>query len=123
MHLFGRDLEARTSQDDKDPTDAVRLSIWAHMETVRIHPFHEGNGKTARHLMNAILMRWVTGPTRVVIIPDGARERYVGCVQNCRQGKDAAFEAFLTELLEQMATEVESRGQRLLSRLRRKKRR
>jgi hypothetical protein len=40
----------------------VELAAWAHSEWVRIHPFVNGNGRTARILTNAILMRYGLPP-------------------------------------------------------------
>lgn len=35
---------------------AVHVAVWAHAEVVRIHPFLDGNGRTSRVLMNAVLV-------------------------------------------------------------------
>lgn len=44
---------------DFDEVDAViELCAWAHSEWVRIHPFVNGNGRTARLWVNAIAMRY-----------------------------------------------------------------
>lgn len=48
---------------DRDGLQAViELAAWAHSEWVRIHPFCNGNGRTARLLTNAILMRYGQPP-------------------------------------------------------------
>jgi len=48
---------------DRDGLAAiVELAAWAHSEWVRIHPFCNGNGRTARMLTNAILMRYGLPP-------------------------------------------------------------
>ena len=48
---------------DRDGLQAViELAAWAHSEWVRIHPFSNGNGRTARLLTNAILMRYGQPP-------------------------------------------------------------
>ena len=48
---------------DKDGLAAVvDLCAWAHAEWVRIHPFANGNGRTARILANALLMRYGVPP-------------------------------------------------------------
>lgn len=113
MLHFGQELERRSGTDVADAADAVNLAIWAHMELVRIHPFQEGNGKTARLLMNVFLMRHVTAPTRPVDISRLLRERYITCVQEARQGRLEAFSALIADLLEKMA-EAEERRESLL---------
>jgi fido (protein-threonine AMPylation protein) len=35
---------------------AVHVAVWAHAEVIRIHPFLDGNGRTSRLLMNAVLV-------------------------------------------------------------------
>lgn len=40
----------------KDEMHPIELACWVHAEFVRIHPFIDGNGRTARLLMNYILM-------------------------------------------------------------------
>lgn len=48
---------------DRDAMAAViELAAWTHSEWVRIHPFRNGNGRTARTLTNAILMRYGLPP-------------------------------------------------------------
>ena len=48
---------------DRDGLQAViELAAWAHSEWVRIHPFGNGNGRSARILTNAILMRYGLPP-------------------------------------------------------------
>lgn len=56
-------LLPRGEELDRDGLQAViELAAWTHSEWVRIHPFGNGNGRTARILTNAILMRY--GPPR-----------------------------------------------------------
>ena len=46
-----------------DQLEAVlQVSAWAHAEWVRIHPFANGNGRTARLLANAIALRYGLPP-------------------------------------------------------------
>lgn len=48
---------------DPDGLEAViDLAAWAHAEWVRIHPFTNGNGRTARFWANVILMRYGIEP-------------------------------------------------------------
>jgi hypothetical protein len=62
----GRDL-------DPDGLAAViDVCAWAHAEWVRIHPFANGNGRTARIWANALLMRYGLPPAvRLRPRPDG----------------------------------------------------
>ncbi len=48
---------------NRDGLEAVvELAAWTHSEWVRIHPFSNGNGRTARILSNAVLMRYGLPP-------------------------------------------------------------
>ena len=54
---------ARGEPLDRDGLAAViDLCAWAHAEWVRIHPFANGNGRTARIWANALLMRYGLPP-------------------------------------------------------------
>jgi Fic family protein len=59
-------LDARYSNPDELDTDGLEavidLAAWAHAEWVRIHPFANGNGRTARLWANAIFMRYGIEP-------------------------------------------------------------
>ncbi|MPY86735.1 MAG: hypothetical protein GEU99_02305 [Luteitalea sp.] len=65
-YALGRELDA-------DGLAAViDLCAWAHAEWVRIHPFANGNGRTARIWANALLMRYGLPPAvRLRPRPDG----------------------------------------------------
>ena len=58
---------------DADGLAAVlELAAWAHAEWVRIHPFANGNGRTARIWANSIMMRYGLPPVvRLRPRPDG----------------------------------------------------
>ncbi len=47
---------------DQDLDDVIELAAWAHAEWVRIHPFANGNGRTARMWANWILIRYGVPP-------------------------------------------------------------
>jgi Fic family protein len=88
------------------------------MEVVAIHPFQEGNGRTARLLMNAIVMRYVTGPSSPLIFTLERKDRYKRCVQEHRMGQPEGLQALTTEMLEELAEERE--GARLGVRIKRR---
>jgi Fic/DOC family len=50
------------SLDEDGQSAAIELAAWAHAQWVRIHPFGNGNGRTARLWANLILMRYGLPP-------------------------------------------------------------
>lgn len=70
----------------------------AHRRLVDIHPFNDGNGRTARLLMNLILLRGGYPP--VAVRPED-RLDYIRALQEAQAGGGAAkFEALLWQRLE-----------------------
>ena len=47
---------------DNDINEVIVLCAWAHSEWVRIHPFANGNGRTARLWVNFLAMRYGLPP-------------------------------------------------------------
>ncbi len=62
---------------DEDGLAAViDVCAWAHAEWIRIHPFANGNGRTARVWVNALLMRYGLPPVlRLRPRPDSGYRR------------------------------------------------
>lgn len=86
MAAFIDDLNAK-----KDKLHPVELSAYAHRRLVDIHPFQDGNGRTARLLMNLIL---VNKGYCVVSIPPVLRHDYISALQQAQRSEapsDAAF--------------------------------
>jgi Fic/DOC family len=54
--------------DDDGLSAVIELAGWAHAQWVRIHPFANGNGRTARLWANLILMRYGL-PLAIVLRP------------------------------------------------------
>jgi Fic family protein len=82
----------------------------AHRRLVEIHPFNDGNGRTARLLMNLVLLRGGYPP--VAVRPQD-RPAYIGALQDAQAGRgsekfdrllykrlDATLEEFLGALRE-----------------------
>ena len=70
----------------------------AHLELVHIHPFIDGNGRTARLLMNLILVK---SGFPIAIIPPIYRGEYITCCQSFHEGNIQPFNAFLAKVVEQ----------------------
>jgi Fic family protein len=56
----------------------------AHRRLVEIHPFNDGNGRTARLLMNLVLLRGAYPP--VAVRPQD-RPAYIGALQDAQAGR------------------------------------
>ncbi|MFT3663716.1 Fic family protein [Piscinibacter sp.] len=75
----------------------VELAAWAHGEWVRIHPFCNGNGRTARILANVILMRYGLPPAlRLRPRPEG---RYAVASFEAMRGNHQPMVAVIVEAL------------------------
>lgn len=83
LHEFEQRLQRVVAAlDNRYPTDqeldvdglaaVIDVCAWAHSEWVRIHPFANGNGRTARMWANFLLMRYGLPPVvRLRPRPDG----------------------------------------------------
>ena len=90
MAAFGRDLAAA------EPTFGAAFS--AHYRLVAIHPFGDGNGRTARLLMNLILLRGGYPPVAIRPID---RSAYLDALERASLTGDlGAFDALLAARLE-----------------------
>ena len=66
----------------------------SHWSFLRIHPFGDGNGRTARLLANYVLLRQGLPP---VVIKSAERDRYIGALQNADVGRIVPLAHFLLE--------------------------
>ncbi len=79
----------------------VELASWLHNRLVQIHPFTDGNGRTARLLMNWILMRNRFPPA---IIEARNKEEYYLAIEATDKGDQKPFASFLARQLLQQYT-------------------
>ena len=97
MKEFVSELNAK-----KDNMHPVMLAAFAHRRLVDIHPFTDGNGRTARLLMNLIL---VNKGYQIVSIPPVLRIEYIGALQAAQRSKNPSDKAFIRLIAE---CEIES---------------
>jgi transcriptional regulator with XRE-family HTH domain/fido (protein-threonine AMPylation protein) len=69
----------------------VRLATLAHRRLVDIHPFTDGNGRTARLLMNLLL---VNKGYQIVSVPPILRTEYIDALIMAQRSKNPDDEAF-----------------------------
>ena len=76
MGILDKAHPAGSELDADGLAQVLQLAAWAHAEWVRIHPFANGNGRTARLWANSILLRYGVPPVvRLRPRPDGGYER------------------------------------------------
>ena len=78
--------------------DTPEAAFTAHRRLVDIHPFNDGNGRTARLVMNLILIRGGYPP--VAVRPED-RPAYIRALQRSQAGQGSeAFDTLLYERLD-----------------------
>lgn len=75
----------------------VELAALAHHRLVHIHPFFDGNGRTARLFMNVLLMQ--KGYPMVVILKND-RKKYYRALESADSGEKAAIVKFIAQAVE-----------------------
>ena len=79
-------------------SEIIKLAAWAHGEWVRIHPFANGNGRTARLLANYVLIRFGFGPA-LTIRPRPDHPYGKAARASMKEGDHRLMEAFIWRLL------------------------
>lgn len=82
-------------------TDPVELAALAHHRLVAIHPFVDGNGRTARLVMNLILLRQGYPPT---VILRANRRQYYRVLAQADQGQVRSLVNFVGRAVERSLT-------------------
>lgn len=97
--------------DVKDTINPLILSSIFHYEFVFIHPFHDGNGRTARLWQTAILSHWEKAfaylPIESMIKKN--QEEYYKVIQNCNNaGNSTEFIEFMLKIINDTIDELMS---------------
>lgn len=80
----------------------IEFAALAHYRLVYIHPFTDGNGRTARLLMNLILMRAGFPPVTIKV---DDRHEYYACLQDANHGDVRPFIRFIARCTERTIDE------------------
>ncbi|MFH1246801.1 MAG: Fic family protein [Candidatus Micrarchaeota archaeon] len=87
----------------------VELASWIHNKTVQVHPFTDGNGRTARLLMNWVLIKHKLPP---VIIEAKNKQEYYNTIEAADKGDEKPFVEFLAKQLLQQYTIKETKNEK-----------
>jgi len=88
----------------------VEFAALLHKDFVEIHPFEDGNGRTARLLMNLALLQ---DGYVIAVIPPVIKADYIRCLQESNNGNDRPF----VHLISSMVYESQKDYLRLLKHL------
>ncbi len=84
------------SEIENKDVEPILLASEFHYKFIRIHPFDDGNGRTARILMNFILMRFGYPP---VIIKTEDKENYYSVLRQADAGQFSPFVEYIASNL------------------------
>ena len=85
----------RKNPDELTP---IELAAVFHHRFVQIHPFSEGNGRTARLLMNALLMK--DGYPFIATVPKLDRQKYLKMLAEADSGNTSSVMNFIARCTE-----------------------
>jgi Fic/DOC family len=88
-------IDAMTTHDAEAVIEAV---AWAHSEWVRIHPFVNGNGRIARLIGNALLVRYGLPP--VLRLRPRPKDDYIQAASRAMVGDQKAMVTFVKAALQ-----------------------
>ena len=97
-HVQVPDLMAKFGSSHSPSWHPIEHAAMAHTELVNIHPFLDGNGRTARLLMNLILLR---AGYPIALIPPIYRARYIEATKAGNKGDSIPFLGLLSQVAEQ----------------------
>lgn len=98
MELLSEEL--RGGPKDKS---IIHFAGEMHCKLTSIHPFADGNGRTARLLMDAILIQAGLPPV-VIVYQD--KERYLNCLEQSNRGDLSGFVSLLGEIMPAILEEM-----------------
>lgn len=98
MQSLGQEL--KKGLDDRS---AIEFSIAMHTKLVSIHPFVDANGRTARLLMNAILL---ANKLPVVVINFDDKQRYLDALSSSNKGDISPLVEFVIECFRHQLDEL-----------------
>jgi len=84
-------------KENKNKLHPIELSALLHHKLVNIHPFFDGNGRTARLIMNIILLQ--TGYPLVVVLKND-RRKYYDTLSKADKNDPASFIRFVAQAVE-----------------------
>jgi len=85
-------------KENPDEHTPIEVAAVFHHRFVQLHPFSEGNGRVARLLMNAILMK--NGYPFIAIVSNSYRPKYLRTLMEADLGNTSSFVNFIARCVE-----------------------
>lgn len=79
--------------------DHIDCLTFAHYEFIRIHPFHNGNGRTGRILMNIVALKFGYKPLELYFREGGGRKTYIDAMKLADSGNFEPLTALIRKEL------------------------
>lgn len=86
-------------QNKKNAPHPLDVALQFHLDYVRIHPFYDGNGRTARILTNLLLIAFGYPPFWIKTNEKGIYNQYLGDIQGYGGNPDLFFEFIASTIL------------------------
>lgn len=93
MRRWTRDFRHGLKEARENESRLPLFLARSHSRFLQIHPFDDGNGRTARLLTNYVLLRHDLPP---LVIKSAERDRYIGALQNTDVGRMEPLEQFMS---------------------------
>jgi len=103
----------RKAQEEQHEATPLEIAAAAHTWFVQIHPFIDGNGRTARILLNLLLMR---GGYPIAVISKEDRFRYYEALETSQTGQLTPFLSLMIESVEEALEEWEAAAKETVER-------
>ncbi len=88
----------KLKRKDKNAIHPVQLAFQFHLDYITIHPFYDGNGRTARILTNLILISYGYPPLYIKVEEKGVYYQYLSDIQGYGGNPDLFYD-FMAGLL------------------------
>jgi len=92
------DMLLKWLRENPDELTPIELAAFFHHRFVQMHPFSEGNGRIARLLMNALLMK--DGYPFIATVPKLDRQKYLKTLMEVDLGNTSGFVNFVARCVE-----------------------
>jgi molecular chaperone DnaK (HSP70)/fido (protein-threonine AMPylation protein) len=100
---FMKDLAEEIKQGSNGRS-AIEYAAAVHTKMAMIHPFIDGNGRTARLLMNAILL---ANELPIIVINFTDKQRYLDCIIQANNGNLSDLVNYFLECFRQEVSEIQ----------------